>query len=189
MRAENEQEQVAFIEHIVPRKRDLRAGRIIRKILPQVHPIPKEVASAIIRELAFQCANGRKNARHHAGEALALLWLCLSATRIRWPRTLESVHVIERGAMIFQDEHSALLVPSMFGPYPVRIGGKVERFLRAIGNIPSKNPRSTILQTSLPDLRKPFNAALKRVNPNPSLEEITFLSFLSYLHHFDEHIR
>lgn len=189
LRDSNKQEEVAFIEHIIPEKNELQAGKIIRIIRPQVYPISKEIAAAIIKELAHQCAYGRPNARHHAGEALSLILICLSASRIRWPRSLESVHAIRNDALISTAEFPELLVPSIFGPHPVRISQRVAKLLQAIVNIHSKMPRSTILETSLPELRKTLRSAIHKVNPPPEIGEITFVTFLSHPHHFGENIR
>lgn len=183
------QEDVAFIEHIFPKKIDLRAGRIIRKIRPQVFPISHQVAGTIIKELAHQCAFGRANARHHAGEALALVWFCISSSRIRWPRSLESVHGLSVDAVVYDKEYPELLAPSFFGSHPVRIGNRVDRFLQAVARIPSKSQRNTILQTSLPDLRKPLNNAIQNAKLSFKLGEITYLTFLSYPHYFGKNIR
>lgn len=184
-----DQEEVAFIEHIFPQKMDLHYGQIIRKVPPQVRPISQKVAALIIKELAYECAYGRPDARHHAGEALALIWMCLSAARIRWRRSLESVHAIESNAFIFIEENPQLLVPSFFGPYGVRIGKLVTRFLQAVANIHSDIPRKTILQTALPDLRKPLNKAIKKIDLPPHIGKITFVTFLSPPHYNDANIR
>ncbi len=217
LRKDYHQEAVAFIEHIFPEKIglknkkifkkislpvsfplqgftgkaliELRKKTIIRKIRPQVHSISREIAGAIIKELAYQCAFGRSNARHHAGEALALIWLCISSSRIRWPRSLESVHGLGADSIVFDKEFPELLAPRFFGPHPVRIGERVARIFQAVANIPSKTPRKMILQTSLPDLRKPLNTAVQNANPFTDLGEITFLTFLSYPHHFGKDIR
>ncbi len=217
LRQDYKQEDVAFIEHIFPAKSDLMnqqkfkkislpssfhlggfSGRaliklsnkvIIRKIWPQVEAISHQVAGEIIKELAYQCAFGRKNARHHAGEALALIWLCISSSRIRWPRSLESVHELSLDAIVYEKEYPELLAPSFFGPHPVRIGSRVARFLQTVANIPSKKPRKTILQTPLKDLRDRFRKTLKIIKLPQDLGEITFLTFLSYPHHFGKEIR
>jgi len=189
LRKHNHQEEVAFIEHIFPKKMNLFHGKIIRKIHPQALSIPQEIAAAIIKELAIKCACGRQNARHHAGEALALIWLCLSSARIRLPRTLESVHWIEKGALVFNKEYPELLAPSFFGSHPVRIGERIARFLQEAANIPSKSNRNTILQTPLPDLRKSLNAAIRRCNLPAGLGEITFVSFLSSPHPYGAFVR
>lgn len=189
LREDYHQEDIAFIEHIFPKKMDLRADRIIRKVPQQIYPISHEIAGAIIKELAYQCCSGRENARHHAGEALGLIWLCIATSKIRLPRTLESVHKLGADAIVFKENHAALHVPSIFGTYPVRIGNQVATFLAALANIPSKETRKAILQTSLPDLRKPLKTAIKKVNPPQDLGKITFLTFLSYPHHFGKNIR
>lgn len=183
------QEDVAFIEHIFPKKMEVCAGRIKRKNRPQVISISHQVTGAIIKELAHQCAFGRKNARHHAGEALALIWLCLSSSRIRWSRSLESVYGLGVDAIVHEKEYPELLAPSFFGPHPVRLGDRVARFLQAISEIPSKKPRKTILQTPLPDLRKPLSTAIQNAKLSPEVGEITFLTFLSYPHYFGKDIR
>lgn len=182
-------EDTAFIELIVPQKRDLRDGHIIRKIPPQVLGISIQVASAVVRELALQSAYGRANARHNATETLALIWLCLTASRIRHPRSLESVHSISTKAIIVDEAPPQLLVPSVFGVQQIRVSDRMARYLCAVSKIPSTHPRSTILQTPLPDLRKPLATAIKKVNPPARLGEITFLTFLSPPHHFGKDIR
>lgn len=189
LRNSNKQVEVAFIEHIFPLKNDLCGGRIIRIIRPQVFPISQEITSLIIKELAYQCLRGRQNAQHHAGEALALIWLSLISARIRWQRSLEQVHAIRYDAILNDTGYPELLAPSFFGSHRVRMGERIARFLKAIAAIPSKEPRETILQTPLPDLRKPLNTALKKLNLSPSLGEITFLTFLSPPHHFGANIR
>jgi hypothetical protein len=185
----NKTEEFAFIDHIFPPKMDLHYDKIIRIVRPQVYPISQEIVASIIKELAYQCAYGRTNARHNAAEALALSWLCLASSRIRLPRSLESVHTISSKAIICKNDNSKLRVPSIFGAHEVRISMRVTKFLRAVASVPSPKPRNTILQTSLADLRKPFNAAIKKANLPKELGEITFLTFLSSPHHFGKNIR
>jgi len=179
----------AFIEHLFPRKSELCDGRLIRKVPGTVSPISVELAGAIIKELVYQCAFGRPNASHHAGEALALVWLCLVASRIRLPRTLKSVHDINVSAIIGNEKYSELYVPSFFGACAVRISKQLAQFLQVVAEINSKEPRTTILQTPLCDLRKPLNKVLKNLEIPSELGEITFLTFLSSPHHFGKDIR
>ena len=93
---------------------DLHYGRIIRIIRPQVYAIPYEIAGDITRELAYKCAYGRPNAQLKAAEALGLVWLCLTASRIRHPRSLEMVHGIAKEDLILGGEYPELLIPSIF---------------------------------------------------------------------------
>ena len=189
LRTKNDQKEIAFIEHIFPEKCDLRGGRIIRIIRPQTSPISVQTTGAIVKELIHQCAHGRPNARHHSGEALALVWLCLSASRIRWPRSLESVHAINNNALLSKSGLPHLHVPSIFGPHSLRISSRVSEFLQAVSRIPSKNPRNTILQTPLPDLRQPLRRALAKIDLPPGVGEISFSTFLSHPHYYGENIR
>lgn len=96
---------------------------------------------------------------------------------------------MEGGAVVFDKGYPELLVPSFFGPYPVRVGERAAKFFQAIAKIPSKNPKKTILQTPLPDLRKSLNTAIQKINPAQEIGKITFLTFLSYPHHFGKDIR
>lgn len=181
--------EVAFIEHIIPEKNGLRSGSIIRLIPPQVYPISQEIAASIIKELAYQSCYGRSNSRHHNLEALILILMSVSASRIRWPRTLESVHEIKKNALIFKDESKELLIPSVFGNRSLEISNRFGMLIQAVSNIPSKKTRKTILQTSLPDLRKTLRSAIKKVNPPKEVGDITFLTFLSHPHYFGKNIR
>lgn len=157
--------------------------------LPQIHPISQEIVADILKELAHQVVYGRKNASHHAIEALALSWLCLTSSRIRLPKKLEQIHEIQTSTIISTNEYPELLIPTLFGNLPVRISIRLAKFLQSVAMISSDTPRATILSTSLPDLRKSFNTAIKRAALPSNLREITFLTFLSPPHHFGEHIR
>lgn len=189
LRCFNSKKEVAFIEHIFPEQKNLHYGRIIRKVRPQVQPISQGIATQIIKQLAFQCAYGRPNAQHNAGEALALIWLCLTASRIRFPRLLEDIHGIPSKAIIFSNSFPELSIPSIFGLQKIRISTRVSQFIQTIADIPSPKPRKTILQTPLPDLRKVLNKAIKKANLPSNLGEITFLTFLSSPYPCDENIR
>ena len=185
----NSKKEVAFIDHIFPEQKNLHYGRIIRKIRPQVQPISQGIAAQIIKQLAFQCAYGRPNAQHNAGEALGLVWLCLTASRIRFPRLLEDVHAIPSKALIFNNSFPELSIPSIFGMQKIRISTLISRFIQAVADIPSPKSRKTILQTPLPDLRKALNRAIKKANLPSNIGEITFLTFLSPPYPCDENIR
>lgn len=180
---------LAFIEDIFPKKMDLSAGRIIRRIPPQVYPLSIEVAGEVVKALADEITDGRTNARHHAIEALALVWMCLTASRIRLPRTLASMHEIPSSALIRSDIVPQLLVPSLFGEQPIRISKMVKLFLSAVANLPSSPSRQTILQTTIEDLRKPFRRVISKVNRDVSMGEITFATFLSPPHYAGRHSR
>lgn len=189
LREDYHQEDIAFIEHIFPKKIELRGGRIIRKVPPQVHAIPVEVAGDIIKKLAYRCAYGRQNSRDNAGEALALLWLCIASARIRWPRTLESVHEVRAAAVIRSEEFSEFEVPSIFGPCRVRIGSYVSKFLLKIAEISSKSSKDTIFQTPLPDLRKHLRQVIREIDLPAHFGDVTFLTFLSSPHYWGRNIR
>ncbi len=186
---EKHEKGCAFIEHIIPEKNDLRAGKIIRIIRPQVYPISQEIAGAIVKEVANQCINGRANAQHHACEVFTLILMCVTSSRIRWPRTLESVHELPKKGLIIKKESAKLSIPSIFGPHRIQISNRVTKLITAISKIPSKTARKTILQTPLPDLRKTLRSVINKVNPPPEVGEITFLTFLSHPHYFGENIR
>lgn len=139
LREFNSKKEVAFIDHIFPEQKNLHYGRIIRKVRPQVQPISQGTAAQIIKQLAFQCASGRPNAQHNAGEALALVWLCLTASRIRFPRLLEDIHAIPSKALVFSNIFPELSIPSIFGLQKIRISTLISQFIQAIADIPPQS--------------------------------------------------
>ncbi|MDR2539046.1 MAG: hypothetical protein LBC45_00195 [Chlamydiales bacterium] len=89
-------EEVAFIEHIFPKKMDIHYGRIIRVISSEAYPIPEKLASKILIELAQRCRNHRRlDACLTAAESLGLCWLCITASRLRLPTYVETIKEIE----------------------------------------------------------------------------------------------
>ena len=177
-------EEVAFIEHIFPKKMDVRPGLIIRKIALEVPSIPEETAAKILVELAKNCQFGRRNAQLTAAESLGLCWLCLTASRLRLPIYLETLRTIKPTAVQIEGEFPILLVPTFFGDRPIRISWRAAKFLHALSLIPSKKPRETILQSPFRSLTRTFEGALKTISLNPEFGSITYVSLLSPPHHF-----
>jgi hypothetical protein len=112
MRKHYPTEQVAFIEHIFPKKMDLHYGKIIRLIPQEAHPIPEKTAAEILIEFARRCRNGRPDSRHTAAEGLALCWLCIATSRIRLPKTLKMVSRIKADAVLSGVEFSISKMPA-----------------------------------------------------------------------------
>lgn len=144
------QERIAFIEQIFPQKMGFCGDKIIRKIAPEVYPIPYEIAARIILELARQCRFSRTNAQLAAAESLGLCWLCLNASRLRLPIHLESIYAIESKSIQLDSDRPILNVPTLFGDRPVQISTRVAKYLYLI---PSKEPRKTILQSPIRSLK------------------------------------
>ncbi len=202
-------EQIAFIEHIFPKKMDLHFGKIIRLISSEAYPIPEKTAAEILIELARRGRNGRPDARHTALESLALCWLCIATSRIRLPKTLEMVRDIKTTAVLsgtefslstkptyggdafwrplIDSDFSVLLVPTWFGEQPLKISNRVAAFLKAVSRLPSKSPRETILQKPRRSLARTLDEALKTIAPNPEYGNITYLSLLQQPHIFGDH--
>ena len=74
-------DEIAFIEQIFPQKSDIRHGKIIRIIAPEVPAIQQELAAEILMEFANRCRFSRRNAQLTAAESLGQCWLCLTASR------------------------------------------------------------------------------------------------------------
>jgi hypothetical protein len=202
-------EQIAFIEHIFPKKMDLHFGKIIRLISSEAYPIPEKTAAEILIELARRSRNGRPDARHTAIESLALCLLCIATSRIRLPKTLEMVRDIKTTAVLsgtefslstkptyggdafwrplIDSDFSVLLVPTWFGEQPLKISNRWAALLKAISRLPSKSPRKTILQKPRRSLARMFDQILKTVAPNPEYGNITYLSLLQQPHIFGDH--
>lgn len=201
--------QVAFLEQIFPQRMKLHGGRIIRLLPLEAYPIPEKTAAEILIELAHRVRSGRQDARHTAMESLALCWLCLTASRIRLPKTLETIRDIKATAVLsgaefslsttptyggsklwrplVDSDFSVLLVPTWFGEQPLKISNRLAAFLKAVSGIPSKTPRETILQKPRRSLDRMFDKALKAVAPNPEYGNITYLSLLQQPHIFSNH--
>jgi hypothetical protein len=180
------QQGIAFIEQIFPQKMGFSGDQIIRKIAPEVYPIPYEIAARILLELARQCRFGRTNAQLAAAESLGLCWLCLSASRLRLPIHLESIQAIESKAIQLDNDFPILKVPTFFGDRAVRISTRVAKYLDVLSSISSKKPRKTILQTPMRSLNRTLDRALASLELE-SLGNITYVTFLSYPHHFGNH--
>ena len=161
---------------------DIKHGRIIRIITPEVPSIPEETAAKIIIELARRCRFERRNAHLTAAESLGLCWLCLTASRLRLPIYLETLQAIKTTALHLRGEFPMLLVPTFFGDRPIRISCRLAKFLHALSLIPFKKPRETILQSPLRSLTRTFDAVLKKIAPNPEFGNITYVSLLSPPH-------
>ena len=88
--------ETAFIEQIFPRDMRLQDlsdsfKSIYRKIAPEVYPIPLEIAADIIIELVTMIRSRRPNGQLTALESLGYCWLCLTASRLRLPTTVEAI--------------------------------------------------------------------------------------------------
>ena len=180
-------EEVAFIEHIFPRKMAIFDKRIIRKIAPEEPPLPIKTVLKILRELAFMSRHGHKNVQLGALESLGLCWMCLIAARLRLPIDFEVLRANKSSALIFNGEIPYLEVPTLFGPKKVRISNLVFRFLETLSHIPSKKPRTTILQRSSRSLKRPFGAALQNTHMPEKFGNITYISLLKLPHYAGEH--
>lgn len=212
IRKEYPTEQVAFIEHIFPKKMSLHhdVGKIIRLIPPEAYPIPEKAAAEILIEFAHRCRNGRPDARRTAAEGMALCWLCIATSRIRLPKTLEMIRNMKPNAILSGAEFSisqvptfgsdcatlrpmsdkdfsVLKVPTWFGDLPLKISNRVAAFLRAVSQIPSKRPRETILQRPMRSLTRVFDEVLQSVAPPSKYGNITYLSLLNQPHIFGDH--
>lgn len=180
--------EIAFIEHIFPKKMDVYFERIIRIIPPEAYPIPEKAASEILIELAQICRNHRRlDTRLTAAESLGLCWLCITASRLRLPTHIETVKEIELTAIQTGPDLPILQVPTWFGNRPVKISHLLSKFLNALSRIPSKQSRKSILQRPLRSLTRMFEEALVSVSPNPEYGNITYLSLLNQPHVFGDH--
>ena len=176
----------AFIEHLFPKKMDIFDKRIIRKVPPEIYPISEILVGKIIQELMNMTLNDRPNAQHTAAEALGLSWVCLTTARLRLSVHLKTkLYFISSEAITFKENIPYLSVPTLFGDQKIRISHRLAEYLLEISMIPSENSRQTIFQKPYRSLTRTFERALKRVNANPDLRNITFLTFLSEPHPFE----
>lgn len=184
-------EEVAFVEHIFPKKMDTHFGKIIRIIPSEAYPIPEKIASELLIELAHRCRNYRRlDARHTAAESLGLCWLCIIASRLRLPVHVESIMAIQSEAIqigIGHDFFPILQIPTWFGDRPVETSHLVSKFLRGLSLVPSTKPRRSIFQRPLRSLTRMLKEALQSVSPSPEYGNITYLSLLNRPHIFGDY--
>jgi len=174
-------EEVAFIEEIIPVRKDVFYGKIIRVIQPEGYPIPQETAAEILIELARICRTAsRRDTQITAAESLGLCWLCLTSSRLRLPTHLTKINDTKAKALQIGKDLPILLVPTWFGDRPIKISHRISKFLSALSRIPSKTPREKILQRPPRSLTRMFDEALENISPNPEYGNITFVSLLSH---------
>lgn len=176
--------EVAFIEQVFPKKRDIVEGKIIRRIAPEVLPISQERACEILVKLARMCRYGSPTGELSAAESLGLCWMCLTASRLRLPIYLKTLWAIKVSAVHLDGDFPKLLVPTFFGEREIRISCRVAHFLQQLSSIPSPRPRETILQRPLRTLTRTFDTALKKQSSEPEDGNITYVSLLTPPHHF-----
>jgi len=186
LRSTYPQEEVAFIEQIFPLEMDVFYGRIIRKIPPEVYPIPLETAGDIIHELAIMCSNCRPDAQLGLLETLGFCWLCLTASRLRLPTEVAMIYKTKASSINFDSDSPTILVPTLFGDQKIRISRRIAEFFHLLSKIPSEKPREMILQKPFRSLTRTFNRVLERVAPDPGFGNITFLTLISPPHIFGE---
>lgn len=177
-------EEIAIIEQIFPQKMDVHYGRIVRKIAPEVYPIPQEIARDILCELAQMATKGRPNSLLSALESLGLCWLCLTASRLRLPTYMEMIVQTKTSAVLFEENSSFILIPTLFGDRKIRISNRFAKFFVSLSKIPSKLPRESILQCPGRTLNRTFDRALKNCAINPDHGNITYVTMLSTPHIF-----
>jgi hypothetical protein len=76
LRKSPNEQQAAFIEQVLPKKRDLYHGRILNKISPEAHPLPQDTVASILIELARTGRTGRPDKQLTALESLGLGQCC-----------------------------------------------------------------------------------------------------------------
>jgi len=181
--------EISFLEHIFPKNMDLRYGSLIRLVRSQSHSISEQNASEIIKALGKAVMVGRSNAMLKNAEALALCWICLTSSRLRLPTTLECLHATPLNAITIRDSHATIQIPTIFGPYSLKISQRVALYLQAIAKTPSAFPRNAIIQSTLHDLRRSLKSAIKKALIPEKCGNITFLTFMSPPHHAGKNIR
>ena len=162
-------------------------GQIARKISSTVYPIYIITAGDVIRELANTVLYGRQNARLVAAETLGICWVCLTRARLRLPIELQDLFSLSKNTLeSFSDKTlPSLSLPTIFGSLPVPISETIWGFLKALSEIPSIQPRSSIFQCREESLYRCLRRTIEKLNFDPSKGKITFQTFLSQPVEFD----
>jgi hypothetical protein len=174
-------EEIAFLEQILPVKHDIHHGVIRRLIHPQERPLSVEIVGAILENLAQRGIRGRPNARQNCLEALILCWMCLGIAKLRLPAQIEDLHATPISGL-HQSNH-ILKLHTLFGSQPITL---TEHSYRCISEMVARSQASgsgMILQGKLSVLRRSFADVVHTVDPTGRLGKITSRSFLTLPHY------
>lgn len=183
LRQENIDEEVAFLEQILPAKHDVHDGVIRRIISHQERPISIEVAGDILQNLAHKCAQGRPDARHNCAEALALCWMCLAVGRLRLPVRLADLQATMLSALRQIDGLPNLYLHTLFGWQAIKLPEHSNRFLIAMCELSRSEGAKTMLRGHFSVLRRSLEGAVREADPEGKLGKITFSTFLAPPHY------
>lgn len=180
-------EEWAFIEHIFPQDMRIEHDMITRKVSLESYPIPQETAAEIVKALAKQCCQGRKDARITSAEGLGLVWMCLATSKLRLPVLIKNMLHIKRATLNSERTDPQLAIPTLFGIKNVRISKRIARFLQILSSIPSSKPRTTLLQRPTRTLNGLLKTVMADVSPDSKFGNITYSSLLAPPHGFGQH--
>lgn len=200
LRQNRPHEEVAFIEHILPKDMELRpyslpkeisSGKfedfpchvILRKILPNVYPIGIKAASKILQKLAEKAIKGRINGRLANLEVLGMCLVFLSASRLRVPMQVKDFEFLTISSIDL--DNSTLKIPTYFGLIDLPISKDLTKYLSLLAEISSEvKDNQKIFQSSQRTRERTFQATVKSCELN--LGPITFQTFLSHPHYSGE---
>lgn len=177
----------AFVEHIFPKKMEIHHGLIIRNIDSERYPIPEELACQILMAFADKALEGRKDARLTALECLALCWICLAAARLKLPTFFEALLATKVSSLNPNAHSPTIALPNLFGPKEVPISKKIAQFLFSLASISTKTPTEIFFRRPRKTLTRSLEEVIESIAPNPKYGHITYVSFMTLPHHFDNH--
>ena len=175
-------EERGFINQIFPEKRDAFAGKIIRKIAPEVYPIAIDLVRDILIELVRMFKDENPRSKLSTLESLALIWICLTASKLRSSIQVTDLYELKASAIKIKDARNMLLIPTVVGNRVVDISEQLANLLSIISSIPSKQQRTTIFQSSRKSLSRTLDRALTNLSLQSSLGNITYVTFMSFPH-------
>ena len=171
-----------FINQMFPEKRDVFAGKIIRKIAQEVYPISIDLVRDILIELVRMFKEGNPRAKLITLESLALIWICLAASKLRSSIQVSDLYKLKASSIRIKNTCNTLLIPTVGGDRVVEISGQLAHLLSIIFSIPSGQQRTTIFQSSRKSLSRTLDRALTNLSLQEHLGNITYVTFMSSPH-------
>lgn len=149
----------------------------IKKIV-RSFPISCTLAGLIVRELGHQHLNKASQARDSSAETLALIWVCIAISRAHSQITVKQIHAMPINSLIKKSNQWFLELSHLGNIMPIPIGTGVATLLQLLADIKETGSHSSIFKTSLSDMSKKLNQAIRTLSIPEELGTIGFATFL-----------
>jgi hypothetical protein len=171
-----------FINQTFPEKLDIFAGKIIRIVAQEASSISMDLVRDILMKLVHMFKNENPQAKLTTLECLALIWICLTVSRLRLPVRISDLYELKASAIKIKGSYYKLLIPTSVGHRTVDISEKLANLLCLVSSIQSKRRRTTVLQSPRKSLSRTLDRTLTNLSIPSCRGNITYVTFMSPPH-------